>query len=181
MPSVLSTACAAALLVAASCQPTVVTPSGPVLGTNWRISNTLALYKLTGARTLLGSHVSRDNVLVTVLSLSRIRFPAAGVANGDGSSSFLGIPYAEPPLGSLRWRAPVAKAAWSSVWNATQQPNLCMQPPETWMTVPVSEDCLYIDVYVPPGGLSSSTKASWRARGALGRRWHRLSLWRLYY
>ncbi|MCW2911454.1 MAG: carboxylesterase family protein [Actinomycetia bacterium] len=72
----------------------------------------------------------------------------AGVARVD---SFLGLPYAAPPTGNLRWRPP-QPAAWSGVRDATQFGPSCPQqtmnnpylPPG-----PISEDCLYLNVYTP--------------------------------
>ena len=70
---------------------------------------------------------------------------------------FLGIPYAAPPVGALRWRPPAAAASWSGVRDATQFGPSCPQdqvrarnpllPPGT-----ISEDCLYLNVYAPPVG-----------------------------
>jgi para-nitrobenzyl esterase len=65
---------------------------------------------------------------------------------------FLGIPYAAPPVGALRWRPPAAAASWSGVRDATQFGPSCPQaltgnpllPPG-----PISEDCLYLNVYAP--------------------------------
>src|SRR4051794_17768557 len=41
-------------------------------------------------------------------------------ASDDGVDSFLGIPYAAPPVGPLRWQAPQPAPAWSGVRDATQ-------------------------------------------------------------
>jgi para-nitrobenzyl esterase len=70
-------------------------------------------------------------------------------------ASFKGIPYAAPPVGALRWRAPQPVKAWTNVRKADRVGALCMQkinvtdngvgPP------PASEDCLNLDVYAPVG------------------------------
>jgi para-nitrobenzyl esterase len=73
-------------------------------------------------------------------------------ADVAGVDSFLGLPYAAPPTGNLRWRAPRPAAAWSGVRDATQFGPSCPQstvhnpflPPG-----PISEDCLYLNVYTP--------------------------------
>nr|WCC58162.1 carboxylesterase [Pharsalia antennata] len=60
--------------------------------------------------------------------------------------AFQGIPYAEPPIGNRRFRAPEKKSAWRGVLNATQDKSQCLQggvPPQG------SEDCLYVNVYTP--------------------------------
>lgn len=62
--------------------------------------------------------------------------------------SFNGIPYAAPPLGSLRFRAPRPAIPWSGVRNATVQGTMCMQPTFTGEIVG-SEDCLFVNVHTP--------------------------------
>ena len=69
-----------------------------------------------------------------------------------GVDSFLGLPYAAPPTGKLRWRPPQPAASWSGVRDATQFGAACPQaltanpflPPGT-----ISEDCLNLNVYTP--------------------------------
>ncbi|XP_013386749.2 neuroligin-4, Y-linked-like [Lingula anatina] len=65
---------------------------------------------------------------------------------GPNVTSYLGIPYAEPPLGNLRFKKPVPKAAWSSPLNATEYGPICLQRNATF---PSSEDCLTLNVHVP--------------------------------
>ena len=73
-------------------------------------------------------------------------------ADVSGVYSFMGLPYAAPPTGNLRWRAPQPAAAWSAVRDATQFGASCPQaqarnpflPPGT-----ISEDCLNLNVYTP--------------------------------
>ena len=74
----------------------------------------------------------------------------AGVA-AEGVVSFKGIPFAAPPLGPLRWKAPQPVSAWTGVKDASKFGPSCMQdamflrifgaPPE------MSEDCLYLNVW----------------------------------
>lgn len=72
-----------------------------------------------------------------------------------GATAFLGIPYAAPPLGSLRWKAPAPAAAWTGTLDATTHPNRCPQPPYpevlSGFDIPgdESEDCLYLNVHTP--------------------------------
>ncbi len=75
----------------------------------------------------------------------------AGVSSGI--QVFKGIPYAAPPVGDLRWRAPKAAAKWEGVRKADQFGATCMQTPypegSPYRSAPepVSEDCLYLNVW----------------------------------
>uniref|UniRef100_A0A667Z6M8 Carboxylesterase type B domain-containing protein n=1 Tax=Myripristis murdjan TaxID=586833 RepID=A0A667Z6M8_9TELE len=71
---------------------------------------------------------------------------------------YLGIPFARPPLGPLRFAAPQPPQPWKGVRDATKLPNICLQDtkstealwktyPVTFPAVQVSEDCLYLNVY----------------------------------
>jgi para-nitrobenzyl esterase len=77
--------------------------------------------------------------------------PVRGVSTG-GADEFLGIPYAAPPVGPLRWRPPMPAADWQGVRDATQFAPHCAQPALPLGQGSTSEDCLYLNVYVPPGG-----------------------------
>ncbi|XP_049330626.1 uncharacterized protein ces2b isoform X7 [Astyanax mexicanus] len=74
--------------------------------------------------------------------------------------SYLGVPFAKPPLGPLRLAPPQPAEAWAGVRDATQQPNICIQSKPLLvqllqmfavnMDIPeISEDCLYLNVYTP--------------------------------
>ncbi|KAJ4455457.1 putative carboxylesterase family protein [Paratrimastix pyriformis] len=64
------------------------------------------------------------------------------------SREFLGIPFAQPPVGALRWKAPQEPTPWTQTLVASHFQKACMQPLSA--TVPdVSEDCLYLNVFTP--------------------------------
>lgn len=63
--------------------------------------------------------------------------------------AFLGIPYAEPPVGDLRWRAPRPAHHWHGVRDATHFAPHCAQNPSPFGEASQSEDCLYLNVYTP--------------------------------
>ncbi|XP_063054691.1 cocaine esterase-like [Engraulis encrasicolus] len=74
--------------------------------------------------------------------------------------SYLGVPFAKPPVGALRLAAPQPAEAWEGVRDATKQPLMCLQDRQPTfvfaeklnltLEVPeVSEDCLYLNVYTP--------------------------------
>ncbi|XP_064651919.1 carboxylesterase 1E-like isoform X2 [Lineus longissimus] len=65
----------------------------------------------------------------------------------DTVDIFLGIPFAEPPLGDRRFSPPKSKTAWGGTRNATVLPPVCPQTVNT--TASGDEDCLYLNVYSP--------------------------------
>lgn len=72
-------------------------------------------------------------------------------ASAGGVDAFKGIPYAAPPVGDLRWRAPQPVEPWTGIREATAFVHDCMQPEgdvEPIQTTP-SEDCLYLNVWRP--------------------------------
>ncbi|WP_435154225.1 carboxylesterase/lipase family protein [Amycolatopsis sacchari] len=78
----------------------------------------------------------------------------AGVVRGssaDGVDSFLGIPYAAPPTGDLRWRPPAPPVPWTGVRDATAYGNRCPAAASTNGPRSETEDCLYLNVQRPSG------------------------------
>jgi para-nitrobenzyl esterase len=68
----------------------------------------------------------------------------------DGIAVYRGIPFAAPPVGDLRWRAPQPPAKWPGVLKADKFAQLCMQPPTRGTPASaVSENCLYLNVWSP--------------------------------
>ena len=81
-------------------------------------------------------------------------------AHGRKVSAWHGIPYAQPPVGNLRFRHPKPIDHWEGVKQTTKLPNSCVQiKDEMWpgfdgseqwnANTPLSEDCLYLNVVVP--------------------------------
>ncbi len=74
--------------------------------------------------------------------------PVASTADGS-ACSFLGIPYAAPPVGPNRWRPPQPAAAWTAPRESVIGSS-CPQLPFPFFGAPSSdEDCLYLNVFVP--------------------------------
>jgi para-nitrobenzyl esterase len=76
-----------------------------------------------------------------------------GVARAGGGAEFLGIPYAQPPIGNLRWHEPAPAKPWSSIRDATKFGAPCSQPDlGDWNRRDAEtgkEDCLFLNVIVP--------------------------------
>lgn len=80
----------------------------------------------------------------------------SGVAGAGGVTAFLGVPFAAPPLGDLRWKPPQPLAPWEGVRKADRFGTSCMQNQagsrlpwtEEFMTQgPIGEDCLFLNVW----------------------------------
>jgi para-nitrobenzyl esterase len=84
--------------------------------------------------------------------------PPAGPSSRNWGAAFKAIPFAQPPVGPLRWHAPVAVQPWTGVKAAKAFAPACAQEGRN----PGSEDCLYLNVWTP----------EWPARGP-----HPVMLW----
>jgi para-nitrobenzyl esterase len=71
-----------------------------------------------------------------------------GSSSEDGRQ-FLGIPYAAPPVGVLRWKPPAPVAGWKQPRDATQFANNCPQFATPFGLQSFNEDCLYLNVFTP--------------------------------
>lgn len=71
----------------------------------------------------------------------------------SGTLHFRNLPYAHPPIGDLRFKAPQPPASWTGVRDATQFPNRCIQAPGGALfgeaIGALSEDCLYLNIVTP--------------------------------
>jgi len=70
-----------------------------------------------------------------------------GSLTGDGVAVFKNIPFAQPPVGDLRWREPLPAKAWTGVRDATAFGPMCNQNDNKQF--PHSEDCLQLNVWTP--------------------------------
>jgi para-nitrobenzyl esterase len=79
---------------------------------------------------------------------------ADGVLEGlwveGGLRSFLGVPFARPPIGPLRWQPSQPNDAWTGARDASHFAPRCPQPPSSDPLNVETEDCLYLNVWAPP-------------------------------
>lgn len=98
--------------------------------------------------------------LIIKTEKGKIRGRTTTSSTGKKVDVWLSIPYAQPPIGALRFRHPRPIEKWSGVLNTTERPNSCVQIIDTvfgdfsgaemWNpNTQLSEDCLYINVFVP--------------------------------
>ncbi len=73
--------------------------------------------------------------------------PLEGIV-GTAINEYLGIPYAAPPVGALRWMPPQSFGQWTGVFEATQFGSEC--PQIAGNTTVGNENCLFLNVYTPP-------------------------------
>ena len=112
-------------------------------------------------------------ICLTALPATAQPPPIANVTGGEIHGSlaapgavFKGVPFAQPPVGALRWREPQPVAPWHGVRDATQYSAACMQTPTgtgaflaplarrygKTLATPrwnISEDCLYLNIWTP--------------------------------
>ncbi|XP_029417845.1 pyrethroid hydrolase Ces2e-like [Nannospalax galili] len=91
----------------------------------------------------------------------QVRGSFVHVKDQVGVYSFLGIPFAKPPVGPLRFAPPESPEPWSGVRDGTSQPAMCLQNSDMMSSeglkkmnlimppTPMSEDCLYLNIYTP--------------------------------
>lgn len=105
-------------------------------------------------------------VMATVIAFTAANVPALPAAGGgpplvhtdrgalrgnafDGCDVFEGIPYAAPPVGSLRWKAPAPARPWHGLRDATAPGSRCLQSTALPNPIGTAEDCLYLNVTTP--------------------------------
>ena len=92
--------------------------------------------------------------------------------SADGVRAYKGIPFAAPPVGELRWKAPQPVVPWSGVKAADTFGSQCMQQPYPANSpyasapAPTSEDCLYLNVWTAAGAGEKRPVMVWIHGGA---------------
>ncbi|XP_020844468.1 cholinesterase [Phascolarctos cinereus] len=120
--------------------------------------------------TLIKKSETEEDIVITTRKgkIKGLQLPVLG----GMVTAFLGIPYGEPPIGGLRFRKPHPRSNWSDIWDATKYSNSCYQNiddsfpgfpgSEMWNpNTELSEDCLYLNVWVPAPKPKNATVMVW--------------------
>ncbi len=91
-----------------------------------------------------------------------------GFEDEGGSHTWLGIPYAAPPVGERRWREPQEPLPWLGIRQTVQAAPFCTQigsamesrPAAEWGTTIGAEDCLYLNIFAPALSAEQATNSS---------------------
>ncbi|CAG5115703.1 unnamed protein product, partial [Candidula unifasciata] len=122
----------------------------PLLLSRWLLSvSTLFSLVATATASTVTQATTLGSIRGTIIEHSAIQVKV-----------FYGIPYAKPPVGELRFKAPEPLAGWTGTRDATILPSACWQPIDTkfdrfpmvemWnANTNMSEDCLYLNMWVP--------------------------------
>ena len=102
--------------------------------------------------TLAAAVIAGPRVMLKVGIVEGVRF-----GTGQTGVAFLGVPYAAPPVGDLRWKPPQPVRSWTGIRSATSFGAACPQLPASWLPyIDWNEDCLFLNVWTVH--LSASSK-----------------------
>jgi para-nitrobenzyl esterase len=123
--------------------------AGKSLKQNWssRSSRCLLALALAAASILMAAPGARAMAASGPLAITE-----DGVFRGVATpamNEFLGIRYAQAPVGDLRWRPPRRAARAVGIQDATQFANHCPQPASPFGLASATEDCLFLNVFTP--------------------------------
>src|SRR5690348_8372692 len=109
----------------------------------------------------LGWNIAAACVLMAMAATNGVAESGPVVGTEDGvfrgvttptMNEFLGIRYAQAPVGDLRWRPPQPAARGAGIQDASQFGNHCPQPPSPFGVATLTEDCLFLNVFTPVRG-----------------------------
>lgn len=114
---------------------------------------------LLGIFAIVGGYKVSDELKVTLPHGGALEGKYMTSHRGQGIRAFLGIPFAEPPLGHLRFEPPYPKLPWTDVLDATDGKKSC--PQAFGLSIIGSEDCLYVNVYAPLVSTTTTLYLHW--------------------
>jgi hypothetical protein len=110
---------------------------------HWPVTCFLFLILTSGNYTSASWNSSSPTVRLESGVLEGMRFSSM-----QSEVAFLGVPYAAPPVGDLRWKPPQPVSPWTSTRKATEFGAACPQLPAKWFPyIGWNEDCLYLNVW----------------------------------
>jgi len=112
---------------------------------SFRVLNTLAGVLCLGSALVPTGSAQAPAQAAPVASVKSGKL--GGSLTGDGVAVFKNIPFAQPPVGGLRWQEPLPAKAWSGVRDATAFGPMCNQSGN--LNTPHSEDCLQLNIWTP--------------------------------
>jgi para-nitrobenzyl esterase len=110
----------------------------------------LALLTMAGARAGVMNPIPGDPITIESGKLS-------GTVLDSGVKAYLGVPFAAPPVRELRWHEPMPVKPWKGIYNADTKITNCYIPLRAttlnhyFGEIKSSEDCLYANIWLPPG------------------------------
>ena len=108
-----------------------------------RVAIYLICLRLAGGGAIHAERKEAPSVKVKSGTLTGVHFGA-----DPNSAAFLGVPYAAPPVGALRWKPPVPVQSWRGMREASQFGSPCAQLPAPWFHyIEGHEDCLYLNIW----------------------------------
>ena len=109
----------------------------------WLLSSCLFIALTTSSDAMVSASLAPPTVKIDAGILTGMHFGPA-----EDEVAFLGVPYAAPPVGDLRWRPPEPVRAWTGTRTATRFGASCPQPALPWLPdLGWSEDCLFLNVW----------------------------------
>lgn len=141
--------------------------------TNRRRSH-LLLHRQSSNEYELGSTSSSDSAQRPIVTTNKglVRGITQRTVQGKFVDAFLGIPYAQPPIGQYRFRHPQATQAWAGERDASRMSSSCPQLNDTFFganfpgtsiwnaNTPTHEDCLHLNVWTPFGVANATFSSS---------------------
>ena len=118
--------------------------------------NTICAFAFAGIALVFSASVNADS-----LTVKTDQGKVVGKTINDAKvKAFLGLPYAAPPVGEMRWKAPGPPAKWKSTRDATHYGAHCIQgrvfADMIFQDAGPSEDCLFLNVYAPSAAKATS-------------------------
>ncbi|KAL2257623.1 hypothetical protein VTK26DRAFT_9383 [Humicola hyalothermophila] len=107
-------------------------------------------------------HIEREMPTILGATLIDLNYTTyEGLRLSNGVSAFLGMRYAAPPLGDLRWRAPVEPAWTGATEEANTYPPICLGIDVGYPPAGQDEDCLFVNVWAPSNATVRSKLPVW--------------------